>query len=818
MKVSALFEIVYWRRKSQRSLLCSELLGLFFLVFFFVEMFAGCGGPGKSIISGADGKCRVKDFTVSDKLKTSFPKTIAILPFENSTDKEEAFEIVRKAFYNQFSFKTFHDVELHKIDTVLASRKLLSGREYLDISPSELGRLLNADALIYGEITAFDRLMMGVYSEVTISASLRMIDCKKGEERWKASHTATHRGGGLLLSPISVIPNVISAVLNIRDIELLRVADDLSRDLVETIPAPTVSDAFKPPRIKIVAHDSGKRSKKAGEVINVVLIGEPGHIATFDIAGFKQGIPMRENPKGTYNGAYKVLPCENKQEALVIGRLTDAKGNASEWIDPLSMVTIDTTAPQAPSGLKVQGRNTFVNLVWDGVDDVDLVGYNVYRSESPLTGFKAIKAVEVNKYSDTNLKNFIPYYYKASALDRAGNESSLSDYVTGIPVKPGPTHVSGAIGVDTTWHMGASPHLVTDTVTVLNGSTLTIEPGTEIRSNGPGIVVQGRLIAKGDPKNYIQFCAGDAASDGRWKGIRFDNTNDSESRIIYCKIKDAEIAVEAITSSPDISHNTIFKNGDGLVFKEFSESLVQYNIIKQNQGNGIRCVDSSLKMRYNTISENGAEGILCMSSIPLITENNICDNKGQNLSVNNKGDNIVNAINNWWGGTTFERVVSKISGPVLYAKILNSPYPAGESITLEKPPAQEKQKVATSLELPEAQDMGALAELGDKYLEENRLQDALAVFKKVLALDDENDSAHFKVGLIYYQMEETEKAVCEMRKAIALNSQRASYHYNLGLVLSEVGRIKEAVSEWKKVLEVEPDNLNARMLVEMYTE
>ena len=28
--------------------------------------------------------------------------------------------------------------------------------------------------------------------------------------------------------------------------------------------------------------------------------------------------------------------------------------------------------------------------------------------------------------------------------------------------------------------------------------------------------------------------------------------------------------------------------------------------------------------------------------------------------------------------------------------------------------------------------------------------------------------------------------------------------------------MKEAVSEWKKVLEVEPDNKNARMLVEMY--
>ena len=432
---------------------------LFFLSLFLLEMTLGCAGPGKFQVTEAEKEYRVKDFTISDDLKAHPPQAIAILPFVNLTDKEEAFEIVRKTFYNQLSFKAYHDIELHKIDTALGTRDLLSQQKYLNMSPSELGKVLNADALIYGKITAFDRLMLGVYSEVTISASLKMVDCKSGKLLWQASHSAKHRAGAPPLSIFGIIPNVIYAALNIRDLEFLRVADDLSRDLVETIPTPAVSEVLKPPQIKLVSHDSGKRPRKAGDTIHVALIGDPGNIATFDIVGFKQGIPMHEDPKGTYNGLYKALPGINIQEALVIGHLTDAKGNTSEWIDPLGTVTIDTTAPAVPEALKAQGRDTFVNLTWRGVDEPDLAGYRIYRSDSPLTGFKIINTVELNSYSDTNLKNFTHYYYKVSVVDQAGNESSPSDSITGIPVRSGPTQVSGIIGVDTIWYMGAGPYI-----------------------------------------------------------------------------------------------------------------------------------------------------------------------------------------------------------------------------------------------------------------------------------------------------------------------------------------------------------------------
>jgi len=89
------------------------------------------------------------------------------------------------------------------------------------------------------------------------------------------------------------------------------------------------------------------------------------------------------------------------------------------------------------------------------------------------------------------------YYYQLSAVDWAGNESEKSEYAVGMPVAPGPTPVSGSIGTDTTWYAGASPYIMKVPVVVKDKALLTIEPGTEIRSKGSALVIEGRLNAQG---------------------------------------------------------------------------------------------------------------------------------------------------------------------------------------------------------------------------------------------------------------------------------------------------------------------------------
>lgn len=266
-------------------------------------------------------------------------------------------------------------------------------------------------------------------------------------------------------------------------------------------------------------------------LINVSMVGEPGKIAAFDLADIRKGLPMNEEEPGVYSGYYKVMPGDAVSGGVVTGLLMDERGNKSEWIDPLNLVNIDTVPPEKPLKPVAIGRDQFVILKWPDSQDDDVHAYKVYRSKSPKNGYNEITKTQLNKFNDKNLDNETTYYYKIAALDRAENESSPTDYVSCVPVKPGPTIVSGSIEVDTTWYAGSSPIIISDEILVMNGSTLTIEPGTLVKSQGAGIVVRGKLLAQGREDNIIQMVGGrDEKNNFTWNGITFDNTNDAESR------------------------------------------------------------------------------------------------------------------------------------------------------------------------------------------------------------------------------------------------------------------------------------------------
>ena len=70
-------------------------------------------------------------------------------------------------------------------------------------------------------------------------------------------------------------------------------------------------------------------------------------------------------------------------------------------------------------------RDSEVSLAWNSV--AGATGYNIYRS--PVTGGGYVKVnaapLSVTNFTDTGLRNAQNYFYVVTALDAAGNESSL---------------------------------------------------------------------------------------------------------------------------------------------------------------------------------------------------------------------------------------------------------------------------------------------------------------------------------------------------------------------------------------------------------
>lgn len=100
-----------------------------------------------------------------------------------------------------------------------------------------------------------------------------------------------------------------------------------------------------------------------------------------------------------------------------------------------SLITYTTgtpcSVPQTPDGFTDNPVWQAIQLNWSANPEIDIAGYNLYRTDDPSEPFLLMNSNPVNAtaYLDENVLPGIYYYYKLSAIDAEGNVSALSDYI-----------------------------------------------------------------------------------------------------------------------------------------------------------------------------------------------------------------------------------------------------------------------------------------------------------------------------------------------------------------------------------------------------
>jgi subtilisin family serine protease len=91
--------------------------------------------------------------------------------------------------------------------------------------------------------------------------------------------------------------------------------------------------------------------------------------------------------------------------------------------------------PSAPTGPTAAPGAEAVTLSWAANPELDLDGYNVYRSATSGTGYAKVAFVShrSSSFTDTGLQDGIPYFYVLRSVDTAGQESGSSAEVSGVP-------------------------------------------------------------------------------------------------------------------------------------------------------------------------------------------------------------------------------------------------------------------------------------------------------------------------------------------------------------------------------------------------
>src|SRR6185436_17703023 len=96
---------------------------------------------------------------------------------------------------------------------------------------------------------------------------------------------------------------------------------------------------------------------------------------------------------------------------------------------PVCVTPVDRFAPAAPSDLVAVAADAAVDLSWTASTAADVAGYIVLRAEGangtlqPLTP----RPVAATAYQDATARSGVTYQYAVKAVDRAGNESAISN-------------------------------------------------------------------------------------------------------------------------------------------------------------------------------------------------------------------------------------------------------------------------------------------------------------------------------------------------------------------------------------------------------
>ncbi|MFA5782271.1 MAG: right-handed parallel beta-helix repeat-containing protein [Bacteroidales bacterium] len=156
-------------------------------------------------------------------------------------------------------------------------------------------------------------------------------------------------------------------------------------------------------------------------------------------------------------------------------------------------------------------------------------------------------------------------------------------FVIIAPAIKAQTNVSGGIYSNTTWTLANSPYIVTDTVVVFPGVTLTIEPGVTVKFENNKLleIRQAHIIAEGTITDSITFTSNSATpTPGIWSDIYLYYCPDT-IKFSYCNFKYAQTG--------------IWGSGDTLTIKNSNFNYNNYGI----NGNSLKL--DSCNFKNNTV-------------------------------------------------------------------------------------------------------------------------------------------------------------------------------------------------------------------------
>lgn len=95
---------------------------------------------------------------------------------------------------------------------------------------------------------------------------------------------------------------------------------------------------------------------------------------------------------------------------------------------------------------------------------------------------------------------------------------------------------------------------------------------------------------------------------------------------------------------------------------------------------------------------------------------------------------------------------------------------------------------------------------GERAYEKGDLEDARAIYLRVLEIDPQGHRAHYALGMVHYSSDENQEALAAFTRAMELAEQedRARYRLQRGNTLIAMKRVDEAIADYEEVMREDP--------------
>jgi len=191
-------------------------------------------------------------------------------------------------------------------------------------------------------------------------------------------------------------------------------------------PHPEWNDVFERFRQDIRAPDLPK------EWILEVVSNISGNL-TIQLPDIRNSIPDKEAILMDLEGS----GMETDMHAASQFVFTNSADYPRRFLVRISQKEIPVPAPPEDLQGKPVQRSKSVLLHWRENHELDLAGYNVYRSDTSGSGYQRINysVISEHKYSDSQIVSGRTYYYVVTAVNGAGGESGYSNEIEVIAAK-----------------------------------------------------------------------------------------------------------------------------------------------------------------------------------------------------------------------------------------------------------------------------------------------------------------------------------------------------------------------------------------------